>query len=106
MSPIKLKPWDSSEHLKTEEDINLYLQACLEEGDQALLTHALGVIARAKGIKQIVQYSDLIKNTNIIMLDPDIAQFFVDSKSVNEALRSLLDLTRKTELLTKQPSTV
>ncbi len=24
-------PWDSAEYLKTEEDIRLYLEACLEE---------------------------------------------------------------------------
>ena len=42
--------WDSAEHLKTEEDIQLYLEACLEEGgdDPAFIVHALGVVARAR----------------------------------------------------------
>ena len=45
-------PWDSSEHLKTEEDIAAYFDACLSEaGDDAhFITHALGVIARARGM--------------------------------------------------------
>ena len=32
MATIKLRKWDSAEHLKTDEDIVLYLEACLEEG--------------------------------------------------------------------------
>ena len=42
--------WDSAEHLKTEEDMQLYLEACLEEASDnpALIVHALGVIARLR----------------------------------------------------------
>ena len=43
--------WDSAEYLQTEEDIAAYLNAILEENDPALVTHALGVIARAKRIQ-------------------------------------------------------
>jgi hypothetical protein len=35
-------------------------------------------------------------------LDPDIAKFFPDSASVNEALRSLLELTRATQRITRE----
>jgi hypothetical protein len=28
---VKLKKWDSAEHLQTKEDIALYLQACIDE---------------------------------------------------------------------------
>lgn len=48
MDKIKLRPWDSVEHLKTEEDIALYLEACMEEGDSALIEHAQGIIDRAR----------------------------------------------------------
>ena len=30
---IKLRKWDSAEHLKTEEDMQAYLQACIDESD-------------------------------------------------------------------------
>lgn len=42
--------WDSAEYLKTEEDMLLYLEACLEEAgdDPAFIAHALSVIDRAK----------------------------------------------------------
>ena len=33
----------------------LYLEACLEENDPALITHALGVIARARGMTQLAK---------------------------------------------------
>jgi probable addiction module antidote protein len=45
---IQTTPWDSAKHLKTEEDIQLYLEACLEEEDPALLIHAFGLIARSR----------------------------------------------------------
>jgi hypothetical protein len=40
---------------------------------------------------------------NVAILDPDIAKAFHDSASVNEALRSLLELTRSTKRLTSRP---
>jgi probable addiction module antidote protein len=55
MSKIQLKQWDSAEHLKTEEDMAQYFDACLQEAgsDAAFLTKALGNIARAKGMSQL-----------------------------------------------------
>lgn len=55
MSSVKLSKWDVVEHLKTEEDMVLYFEACLEEGDPALITAALGDIARAKGMSQLAR---------------------------------------------------
>ena len=48
---IKLRKWDSAEHLKTEEDMQASLQACIDEsnGDAAFIAKALGNIAKAKG---------------------------------------------------------
>jgi len=42
----------------------------------------------------------LEEGSNVAILDPDIAKSFRDSASVNEALRSLLELTRATKRLT------
>jgi len=54
---IKTMRWDSAEHLKTDEDILFYLEACLEEtgDDPAFIVHALGVIAKAKNISQLAR---------------------------------------------------
>jgi hypothetical protein len=37
----------------------------------------------------------LARGTNIVKLDPDVAEFFKDSASVNEALRVLVKLAKQ-----------
>lgn len=56
MAP-KLRKWDSAEYLKTEEDVALYFEACMEEGgdDAAFIAKALGNIARARGMTQLAK---------------------------------------------------
>ena len=50
-------------------------------------------------------YRRLIEEgSNVIVLEPDVAKAFSDSTVVNEALRSLLDLTRSTQRLTSRSS--
>ncbi len=49
---LVLKKWDSALHLKTTADMVAYLDACLQENDPVLVAHALGIIAKAKGISQ------------------------------------------------------
>ena len=44
------------------------------------------------------------EGANIVMLEPDVAKAFVDSAAVNDALRSLLDLTKTTQRLTRKSS--
>jgi len=61
MGTVKLRKWDSAEHLKTEEDMLQYLQACMEESgdDAAFIAKALGNIARAKGMSQLAKDTGL-----------------------------------------------
>jgi hypothetical protein len=50
-------------------------------------------------------YKRLItEGANVVMLETDVAKSFTDSDAVNKALRSLLDLTKTTERLTKHSS--
>ena len=60
---IKTTRWDSAEHLKTDEEIQLYLEACLEEAgdDPAFIVHALGVVARAKNMSQLARDTGLTR---------------------------------------------
>jgi hypothetical protein len=44
----------------------------------------------------------LDEGSNVVILDPDIARSFRDSAAVNEALRSLLELTRTTKRVTSR----
>ncbi|MFX9239188.1 addiction module antidote protein, partial [Acinetobacter baumannii] len=50
-----LPSFDMAEALKSEEDIVMYLNMVLEENDTAELAHALGVIAKARGMTQIAK---------------------------------------------------
>jgi probable addiction module antidote protein len=61
MNKVKTKRWDSAEHLKTEEDMVAYLDACLAEAgeDAAFIAHALGVVARAKGMTELARETGL-----------------------------------------------
>ena len=43
------RPWDPAEYLKTDADIEAYLDSAFEDGDLALIAGALGDIARARG---------------------------------------------------------
>jgi probable addiction module antidote protein len=58
---LKLRKWDSAEHLKTDEDMAAYLEACMEEAgdDAAFIAKAIGNIARAKGMTQLAQDTGL-----------------------------------------------
>ena len=61
MTKIKTRPWDTVEHLKTEDDIALYLEACFEEAgdDAAFIAKALGKIGRARGMTQLARDTGL-----------------------------------------------
>jgi probable addiction module antidote protein len=50
---LKTSVWDSAELLDSPEAIAAYVEAAFEDGDTALIAHALGVVARARGMTQI-----------------------------------------------------
>lgn len=54
-----LPEFDPAEHLKDDADIAAYLSVVIEEGDAGELAHALGVVARARGMSQIAEEAGL-----------------------------------------------
>ena len=64
--------WDLAEHFKTEEDIQLYLETCLEEAgdDPAFIVHALGVVARARNMSQLARDTGLSREGLYKALSP------------------------------------
>lgn len=58
---LKLRKWDTAEHLNTEAEMAAYLEACLEEAgdDAAFIAKALGDIARARGMSQLAKETGL-----------------------------------------------
>ncbi|WP_449426761.1 addiction module antidote protein [Rhodanobacter umsongensis] len=72
MDKITTRPWDSAEHLKTDEDIAAYLDACLEEAgdDPAFIAEALGTVARARGMSQLARDTGLAREALYRALSP------------------------------------
>lgn len=64
-------PWDSAEVLDTPAAVAAYLEAALEEDDPALLTHALGVIARAQGMANIAEEAGVTREALYKALSAD-----------------------------------
>ena len=54
---MKTKKWNIFEELKTEEDIQAFIEASIVEAEQdtdpSLLAHALGVAAKARGMLNV-----------------------------------------------------
>ena len=88
MGTLKLRKWDSAEHLKTEEDMVLYLQACMEEAgdDAAFIAAALGDIARAKGMAQVAREAGLSRESLYKALSGERIPTFDTILKVMEAL--------------------
>lgn len=65
MSKIATTRYDVAEHLRTQEEMAAYFEACLEEadGDAAFIAKALGDIARAKGMSQVARDAGLSRES-------------------------------------------
>jgi probable addiction module antidote protein len=63
--------WDASEHLETDEDMVMYLEAAFEDGDPALISAVLGDIARARGMSQIAEKTGLGRTSLYKALSPE-----------------------------------
>lgn len=63
MAKVKRRKFDPVNHLKSEKDLALYLEACLKEGgdDPAYIAAALGDIARARGISELAEKTGLTR---------------------------------------------
>ena len=59
MAKTKTLPWDPAEHLETEEDMAMYLNIALEDGDQRLIIATLEDIARARRMVGITREEGL-----------------------------------------------
>lgn len=59
--PLETTKWDVVDHLKTPEDRAAYLEAAFEDGDPAIVAHALGDVARAVGMSQIARDTGLTR---------------------------------------------
>ena len=71
MAKTRTRLYDAAEYLKTPEDMADYLEAALEDGDPRVIVHALGNIARARGMSQIAREAGLGRESLYKALSPD-----------------------------------
>lgn len=81
-----LRKWDVVDHLNTERDMALYLEACLEENDPALVAAALGDIVRARGMAQLARGTGLTREGLYKALSSDGNPSFATMMKVMQAL--------------------
>lgn len=80
--------FDVAEHLKTPEEMALYLDACFEEsdGDAAFIAKALGDIARAQGMTQVAKNAGLSRESLYKSLSGERVPDFSTILKVTKAL--------------------
>ncbi|MBT4498985.1 MAG: putative addiction module antidote protein [Gemmatimonadetes bacterium] len=86
ISITDLPEFDPAEHLQDEADIAAYLTAVIEEGDSSELAHALGVVARARGMAEVAKASGLTREALYKALRPGAAPRF---DTINRVCRAL-----------------
>lgn len=60
---LETTPFDPAEYLDDDEAVAGYLTDALETGDAAFIADALGIVARAKGMKQIAEDAGLSRES-------------------------------------------
>ena len=93
MTKLKLRPYDSASYLKTEEDVAAYLEAIFEDGDPALIVHALGVVARSKGMAGVAKKAGLGRESLYKALSREGNPEFMTVLKVVQALGLKLTIT-------------
>lgn len=58
---LKTRPYDSAVVLDSPEAIEEYLADAFESEDPAIISHALGVVARAMGMSQLAEQTGLTR---------------------------------------------
>ena len=82
----KTAPYDSAEVLNSPKAVQFYMEEAMESGDPQLITHALGVVARAKSMSDIARKSGLSRESLYRSLSPTGKPEFGTIMSVLKAL--------------------
>ena len=84
----KFTRWDAVDDLKTEEDMALYFQACVDDdpGDGSLVRAALSDISRARGMTQLARDTGMSRDGLYTALASDGNPSFATILKVTHAL--------------------
>lgn len=88
MGKTQTSEFDVAEHLRSDEEMKAYLEACLEEpeADAAFIAKALGDIARARGMSQVARDAGLSRESLYKALSGERAPEFDTILKVTRAL--------------------
>jgi probable addiction module antidote protein len=81
-------PFDVAEHLRTPEEMALYIDACIAEsdGDAAFVAKALGDVARAQGMSKVARDAELSRESLYKALSGERSPDFATILKVTRAL--------------------
>ena len=90
----KTRPYDVAEHLRTPEEMALYIDACIAEsdGDAAFVAKALGDVARVQGMSKIARDAGMSRESLYKALSgersPDFATILRVTRALGVRLRA------------------
>ncbi len=67
---LKTTPFDPADHLKTPESQAYLLEDAIASGDAAYIAHALGIIARARGMTGVAREAGVTREALYKALSP------------------------------------
>ena len=96
---LKTKPFDEANYLHSDADRERYLKACMDEGgdDPALVTHAIGVVARSCNMSELARKTGLTREGLYKALSEDGNPSFATIWKVLWALGLRCTLVRERE---------
>lgn len=68
---LKTRPFDPARYLESDEDLAFFLSDALETCDTAYIAHALGIVARSKGMSAIAEQTGLSRESLYRALSDD-----------------------------------
>ncbi len=89
---VTTKKWDASEHLSSPEMIKEYLKVSFEEGDTEQLLKAIGNVAKAQGMTEIANKTNLGRQNLYKALSVGSSPKFDTVKKVVEAFGCKLQI--------------
>jgi probable addiction module antidote protein len=88
--PLKTTKWDAADYLRSDEEILAYIEAALEDGHPAVITHALGNVARARGMTNVAKEAGVTREALYKALsdkgDPRLSTFIGVMKALGMRL--------------------
>ena len=60
---LELTRFDAADYLETDAERTSYMNACLKTGDGELIAHAIGVVARSRGMTQIAKEAEVSRES-------------------------------------------